>query len=151
LVQNDSQIGSSLFQFAKAKLMVSFTDREGSYAFLFGADYNESAAPGVPIIVEVFASLVEETLGSGFLRGVALQVSHSSVLIDGVEESGVSLRTTISDSMLVERLSQVEINQTGGTHELSIHMIVSTLDVNYIGYLSGTEQVVNLNGTISIS
>ncbi|HXQ92451.1 MAG TPA: hypothetical protein VN739_05545 [Nitrososphaerales archaeon] len=150
-VQNDSQIAGSLFQFAKAEQLVNFTDGEGSYTFLFGADYNDSAAPGVPTIVEVFASLVKESIGSGFLRGIGLQMVHSTVLIDGVGESGFVSRTTTSDSILVERLSQLEINQTSGTHMISIHMIVSTVDVNYIGYLSGTEQVVNLNGTFSIS
>ena len=150
-VQSDSQIASSLFQFAKAKQLVNFTDGEGSYTFLFGMDYNDTAAPGVPTIVEVFASLVGQTMSSGFLRGVGLEVTHSAILIDGVQDSGISSRTTTSGEILIERLSQVEINQTGGIHVISAHLIVSTVDVNYLGYLSGTEELVSLNGTIAIS
>jgi hypothetical protein len=149
--QNSSQITSSLFQFAKATELVNISDSEGSYSFLFGIDYNNTASPGVPTIVEVFASLVTERINSGFLKGVGLELTHSTVLIDGVEDYGISSRSTTSGAILVERLSQIEINYTGGSHELSVHLVVSTEDVNYIGYVSGTEHEVSLNGTISIS
>ncbi len=150
-VQSNSQIANSLFQFAKVKQLVNFTDGEGSYAFLFGMDYNDSASQGVPTIVQVFASLLSQRITSGFQRGIGLQVTRSTVLIDGIEDSGISSRTTTSGEIVISRLSQVELNRTGGTHMLSVRMIVSTVDVNYIGYLPGTEQVVSLNGTISIS
>ena len=149
-VQDSSQISSSLFQFGKVKQLVNFTDGEGSYTFLFGMDYNDSASPGVPTIVQVFASLVNQGTSSGFLRGVGLQVSQYTVLIDGVEDEGISSRSTNNGAILESRLSQIEINQTGGTHVLSVRMIVSTVDVNYIGYLPGVEELVSLNGTISI-
>jgi hypothetical protein len=150
-VQSSSRISSSLFQFAKVKQLVNFTNGEGSYTFLFGMDYNDSASPGVPAIVQVFAALVNQGTSSGFLRGVGLQVSHYSVLIDGVEDDGISSRSTNNGAILIARLSQVEINQTGGSHALSVRMIVSTVDINYIGYLSGIEELVSLNGTISFS
>ena len=96
LVQSNSQIANSLFQFAKVKQLVNFTDGEGSYAFLFGMDYNDSASQGVPTIVQVFASLLSQRITSGFQRGIGLQVTRSTVLIDGIEDSGISSRTTTS-------------------------------------------------------
>lgn len=148
--QSESQLSSSLFQYAKTTKLLNISDGEGSYSFLFGLDYNESARSGVPTIVEVFASLVGEDKGTSFLTGVALQIVSSNILIDGSEEFGVVSMVTRSSGILIDRLSNVEINETGGTHLLSARLIVSTVDVNYIGYFTGTDEVVSLNGTISV-
>lgn len=149
-LQSESQLSGSLFQYAKTTKLLNVTDGEGSYSFLFGIDYNESVRSGVPTVVEVFASLVTENRASSFLKGVALEIDSSTVLIDGSEESGVTSMITKSSGILIVRLSDVDINETGGIHQLSARLIVSTTDVNYIGYLGGTELVVSLNGTISV-
>ncbi|MDA4112266.1 MAG: hypothetical protein OK439_06970 [Thaumarchaeota archaeon] len=150
VVQDPSQISDSLFQFAKVREVVNFVDGEGTYAFLFGMDFNNTLSHGIPTIVEVFASLITQHSGSAFIKGVALEVIDANVLIDGVQNSGVNHRFTYHSNILIDYLSFVQNNDTSGSHSISVRLIVSTSDVNYIGYFSGTEQVVSLNGTIAI-
>jgi hypothetical protein len=149
--QTSGQISRSLFQVAKTERILNITDGEGSYSFLFGLDYNESASPGVPTIIEAFASLVGEQKTSGFLKGVALQIDSSSVLIDGIQDSGVSSMISSNGDIIIDRLSGIDINETAGVHQISARLIVSTLDVNYIGYFGGSEQVLSLNGSTSVT
>jgi hypothetical protein len=148
--QSTTSLSESLFQYAKDKSTLNITDGEGTYSFLFGIDYNESLNPGVPTIVEVYISMQSEQKSSGFLKGVGLQILSSRVLVDGIEDSGVTSMITTSSGIITDRLSNVDINDTSGIHELSTRLIVSTEDVNYIGYFGGSEQVISLNGTIAI-
>jgi hypothetical protein len=149
--QSQGQLSSSLFSFAKTASILNISDGEGSYSFLFGMDYNGTLTPGIPAIVEVFVSLLSENKSSGFLKGVSLDFVSSGVLVDGSEDTGVKSMVTNSGGIITDRLSGVDINDTGGTHELTARLIISTVDVNYIGFLSGTEQVTSLNGTITIN
>ncbi len=151
LPQTESQISESLFQVAKTTRLFNISDGEGSYSFLFGLDFNESVSPRTPTIVESFFSLVAEQKSSAFLRGVALEIVSSSVLINGIRDSGISSMVTSNGAIVIDRLSGVDINETGGDQQLSARLIVSTVDVNYIGYFGGSEQAVTLNGTISIT
>jgi hypothetical protein len=151
LPQSQSSLSNSLFQFAKATKLLNVSDGAGSYSFLMGMDYNETVSPGSPTIVVVFISLVSEQKSSSFLRGVSLAIDNSAVLIDGRDDSGLKSMITRNEGIMTDRLSGLDINQTSGTHSLVTRLIVSTVDVNYIGYVSGNEQVVLLNGTISIS
>jgi len=95
-------------------------------------------------------SLTSEAKDSGFERGVSMQIISSGVLIDGVEGSGTKTMITASMNLMTDRISNVYINDTSGIHSLSVRLIISVVDVNYIGYLSGNDQLVVLNGTISI-
>jgi len=149
--QSKGQLSDSLFGFVKSTSVLNVSDGEGSYSFLFGLDYNATLSPGVPTIVEVFVSLLSENKTSGFLRGVSLDFVSSTVLIDGSEDAGVKSMVTNSGSIITDRLSGVDINDTGGTHQLSARLIISTVDVNYIGFLGGNELVTSLNGTITIT
>jgi hypothetical protein len=146
-VQNPSELSNSLFQFAKTTRAGNATDASGSYSFLFGADYNTTFSAGVPTIVEVYATVTSEQITSSFTKGVALQIDEAQVLIDGAQDSGVKERITESNQMLIDYLSYVQSNGALGTHTLSVRLIVSIIDVNYIGYAQGTQFLVSLNGT----
>ncbi len=148
--QSEAALSNSLFRYTKSESIVNITDGEGSYSFIFGLDYNETVSPGSPTIVVVFASLLSEQKSGGFLKGVALQVVSSSVLIDGQDETGVRSMVTTSGGIMTDRLSGVDINDTGGSNVIAARLIISTVDVNYIGYLQGSEQAVTLNGTLTI-
>jgi len=148
--QSPSGVSNSLFQFSKTTKELNVTDGEGSYSFLVGMEYNETVSPGSPTIVEVFVSLVHEAKSSSFLRGVYLKIDSAGVLIDGKGESGSKQMITSNDGLITDRISGIDINQTSGEHSLVARLIFSTVDVNYIGYASGNQQVLQLNGTISI-
>ena len=149
--QTESDLSSTLFQYTKIRNVLNVTDGEGTYSFLFGLDYNGTVSPGIPSIVEVYISLLSEQKSSGFLKGVSLEIMSSRVLIDSQEDSGAKSVVSNSGDIFTDRLSGVDINETGGTHQLSIRLIVSTVDVNYIGYLGGSEEAITLNGTLTIA
>jgi hypothetical protein len=149
-VQSGVEDSNSLFQYASSRQVVNFSDAGGSYGFLFGLDYNRNVSAGVPTIVEVYASLISQQKSSGFMRGVALQVTAATVLIDGVEDEGVKIRFTSNSAILIYYLTGVQVNETEGLYSLSVRLVVSTVDVDYVGYFSGNEEVVSLNGTLSV-
>ncbi len=148
--QPEASLNSSLFQYAETKNVLNFTDGEGEYSFLFGLDYNSTVAPGEPSIVLVYISMLNEQRSSGFLKGTTLSIISAKVLIDGFEDSGVTSRVSSNGAVLTDRLSDVDINDSSGTHVLTARLIVSTVDVNYIGYSNGSEEPISLNGTITI-
>jgi hypothetical protein len=149
--QSEASLNNSLFQYTETKNFWNVTDSEGAYSFLFGMDYNLTVSPGVPSIVLIYVSMLTEQKSSGFLKGTGLAIEGAKILIDGVEDAGVQSRVSSNGMVLTDRLSDVDINETGGTHQLSARLIVSTVDVNYIGYLGGSEEPISLNGTITIS
>jgi hypothetical protein len=144
------ELHESVFQFVKATSILNITDGEGAYSFLLGLDYNDTVSTGLPSIVVVYISLLNEQKNNGFLRGVSLQVVSSRVLVDGVEYPGVKSEVSFNSAILTDRLSGVEINDTAGSHRITARLILSTVDVNYIGYLGGSEKAINLNGTITV-
>lgn len=149
--QSQASVSDSLFHFAKTTELVNVTDGEGSYSFLFGMDYNTTVTPGVPTLIEVFASLVSEQKTSAFLKGVTLDIASSDVLLNGSGDSQVTPMILKSSGIIVDRLTELAINETSGVLDLSARLIITVVDVNYIGSFSGNQQVVSLNGTISIS
>ena len=149
--QSEASLTNSLFQYTQTKNVWNVSDGEGSYSFLLGMDYNQTMSPGVPSIVLIYISILTEQKSSGFLKGTGLAVENAKILIDGVEDAGVQSRVSSNGVVLTDRLSDVDINETGGMHQLSARLIVSTVDVNYIGYLGGSEEPISLNGTITIS
>ena len=150
-VNSESQLSESLFQFAKSTTVANFSDAEGTYSFLFGIDYNSSVASGQETIVSVYASLTSEHLNSGFARGVALRIESATVLFDGIEDLGVKTRITYSPNILIEYLTFVKVGENSGEHLLTARLIVSTVDVNYIGFFLGTESVVSLGGNLTVT
>ncbi|MGH2638151.1 MAG: hypothetical protein ACRDF4_02530 [Rhabdochlamydiaceae bacterium] len=148
-VQDSSEISSSVFQYANDIREVNFTDAGGSYSFLFALDYNKNLTLGQPAVVAVYISLVSEKISSLFEKGVSLKIDGAAALIDGDVAEGSGDRSTFAPNILSVFLTSVKANSPGA-HSLSARLIVSTVDVNYVGYFSGSEQVVDLNGTIGV-
>lgn len=149
-VQSESMLSSSILQYAKVVQRFTITDGGGSYTFAFGVAYNENVTAGEPFIVDVYALLVSSTLASGFQRGVALRLQHATVQIDGVADAGIKVRTTYSSSVASFYLTYLETNSSSGKQVITVRLILQTIDVNYIGYLSGTTQLVQLNATVNV-
>ncbi|MDA4130086.1 MAG: hypothetical protein OK457_04905 [Thaumarchaeota archaeon] len=149
-VQSKSEI-ANLFQFAKTTENVSITDSTGDYNFVFGMDYNSTQNPSIPTITEVYASLSSATFLSALAKGVALHVDDASIFFDGVQVSGVMQRVNTAQNIIFVYLSYVLVKSTSGVHHLSVRLLLSTVDVNYIGYFSGNQFLAILNGTVEIS
>ncbi|MFI5422153.1 MAG: hypothetical protein ACHQ1H_14410, partial [Nitrososphaerales archaeon] len=145
-VQNNADLSNSLFQFAKTTEIVNSSDGSGIYSFLFGMDHNSSYNPGSHTIIEVYASLVAGEIHSGFTKGIALQFDEVQVLIDGTQDTGVKDRVSNQQNIVINYLSPVQFSQPPGMHNLTVRLIVSIVDVNYIGYASGNQFLVTLNG-----
>jgi len=148
--QTKSEI-ADLFQFAKTTEIVNITDDSGVYSFEFGLDYNSTLSPGIPTIVDAYISLLGAAFHSPLTKGVALQIDDASILFDGIRESAVKQRVNAGQNILFVYLSNVEVNDSSGLHNLSVRLLLSTVYVNYIGYFSGNEFSVTLNGTVKVT
>lgn len=147
--QTGSDLSRSLFHYANENETVSFSDSEAHYSFLFGMSYNTNVSQGQMIIVEIFSSLLSQK-SSGLMRGVALHLDSASVSIDGLQVKPIEVRVTSSPTILIVYLTSIQINAGAGKHLISARLLLSTIDVNYLGYFGGSEQAVNLNGTIVV-
>lgn len=147
--QTETMLSNSIFKYVNDTRSFNFADGSGSYTFLFGVAYNQNTTIGQPFIVDVYASLVSETISSAFLRGVALHLQQATILVDGATENGINVRSTYSPQVASFYLSFTQINATSGTHTLTIRLILNTIDVYYIGYFTGSTQVAELNETIT--
>ena len=148
--QSNSSLSGPLFQYASEERTINLSDSEGHYSFLFGMSFNENVSRGQTIVVQVFCSLLSQHLTSTIMRGVSLRLVSASASIDGVQAQGIKIRMTFRQNILIIYLTSVKIGQNLGQHSLSARLIISTINVNYLGYFGGPEQVVNLNGTIRV-
>lgn len=149
-VQSSSDLANSLFQFAKTTQTVNTSDGSGTYGFLFGMDHNASYKAGSQTIIEVYASLVDEHILSHFTRGIALQFDEVKVFIDNTQDAGVKDRVTSQQNIDINYLSPVQFSQPPGLHNLTVRLIVSIVDVNYIGYAPNNQFLVTLKGNFSV-
>ena len=147
--QSDSSISKSIFQYASEIQLVNLSDSEGNYSFLFGMSYNRNISQGQTMIVDVYSSLVSQHFTTGFMRGVGLHLVDASVLIDGVQIQP-KLRMTFRPNILIVYLTSIPVDQNLGNHLLSARLIVTAIDVNYIGYFNGPKQVITLNATMEV-
>jgi hypothetical protein len=148
-VQSHEQLSSSILQYARSVDRIAVRDGGGSYEFELGLDYNSNETSHQPFAIIVYAFLVSENITSPFVRGVGLSLQGSTVLVDGIEDHTVKVRSTYSPQVASFFLTFVEVNSTG-LHKLAARLILNTVDLNYIGYMAGTTDIVSLNGSIAV-
>ena len=149
-VQSAAMLSNSIFNYVKQVQRFNFTDGGGFYTFQFGLAYNENSTPGQPIIVDVYSSLVGITIHSGFQKGVALRLQHASVLVDNRADNGIKVRTTYSPQVASFYLSFIDMNSSSAQHTITIRLILNLVDVNYVGYLTGSTELIVLNATVTL-
>lgn len=148
--QSEEMLSTSIFQYARETRNFTFVDGSGAFLFHFGLAYNANVIPGQPMIVVVYASLVGQNITSAFTRGVSIQLQHATLLVDGTTDSGVKVRSTYTPQVASFYLSYISINASAGVHLITIRLILNSVDVNYIGYLTGSTQLVELNATVAL-
>ena len=150
-VQSRAQLDSSLFSYAKSFATQNFTDGSGAYTFRFGFDYSANISQGEKVQLAIYCALTYEHISSPFTRGVALSLQSSSLSIDGRQDAGINTGSRNEPGLQIYYIQNLNTNIPAGLHNMSARLIVSTVDVNYIGNFQGSTQVVTLNGFLNIN
>ncbi len=150
-IQTQNQLNSSLFSYSNTFSEINISDSSGNYGFRFGLAYPPEIQAGVTTRFDVYAALVAEQLTSSFTRGVSLQVQSASLTIDGKPDTGIKIDSKTQPDLQIFYLEFINTTLPDGKHNLSARLIVSTIDINYIGYVSGASQVVVLNGSFNVT
>jgi hypothetical protein len=151
-IQSETQLRSGLFGYSQNVVSYNISDGTGTYDFKFGLDYSRNLTNGSPAKITVYCALVNQQISSFFTRGVALTLQGSSLSIDGRFVNTETVSPSIDSglqtySFVIPTVSAI----SGNHHSLQVNMVVSTIDVNYIGNVGGTYQSVSLNGTFSVA
>jgi uncharacterized membrane protein len=150
-VQSSSDQENSIISVAHVFQNASFTDGSGSYTFRLGFDYpNTSIASGGATVFKVYGVLTSEQISSFFTRGVSLSLESGSLLVDGHYDNNAKVDVINQASIFVIEFEVLNANFTQGSHSVSARLVLSTIDVDYIGYFTGQTQIVELNGTFSV-
>jgi hypothetical protein len=149
-VQSQSELSNSILQYSRNITNVAVKDGSAAYKFELGLDYNSNETSHQPFAMVVYAFLAGENKTSSFTKGVGLSLQGADVLVDGIGDSSVKVRSTYSSQVASFFLTFVEVNSTG-THQLTARLILNVIDLDYIGYTAGTTDIVNLNGSITVS
>lgn len=150
-VQSDQQLKNSVMAFSKSFSNLSTTDSAGSYTFKFGFDY-----PDVPIqrgattVFKVYTALISEQFSSPLARGVTLSVQSATLLVNGKEDTSVKVVTTTQPSLQVIEFQFVNTSLPAGNYNTTARLVLSTVDVFYVGFFSGSTSIVTLDGSFTI-
>jgi len=149
--RSEAQLAGSIMANSRTVKYYVFTDASGSYRFKFGFDYPDvNISRGSTIEFKVYLALVSAAISSPFTRGVALRVDGLSLLVDGVKDSGVRVVSQSQPNLGIYALQSPNTSLTEGAHTLVVMLTVSTLSVNFIGYVAGSMQNVTLEGRLQI-
>jgi hypothetical protein len=146
-----SDLSNTVFSSANVVSNSTVTDTSGSYQFAFGFDYNSNVTAGSSAEVVVYAALVSEGTKSPFFRGAALQVQSSSLLIDGVVDTGARFVERSNSQIDSFYFQFINTNLGLGEHNMTARLLLTTIDVGYIGYYQGTSFLVTIPGSFNIT
>jgi hypothetical protein len=149
-VQTKNQLENGLFSYSQDTVNYNMTDGSGTYAFKFGLDYSKNLTNDSPVKLTVYCALVNQEISSPFTRGVALALQSSSVSIDQRFDNSIEVTAKIISGLQTYSFVIPNLSTTSGNHSLQVNILVSTVDVNYIGNAGGTYQSVLLNGTFDV-
>jgi hypothetical protein len=151
VLQSHEALSEGIFSFSKSEISINATDSAGSYSFKFGLDYVENASLGSSIEAKVYGALVTEEISSSFTRAISLSVRSASLLEDGVVDVQVETETTLRGGILTESFQNPSTELSLGQHNLTVRLLVSCVDLNYIGYNVDPPQVVTLQGLFNVT
>jgi len=151
-IQKASALRNSIFSSAKSFVTRNITDGAGSYLLDFGFDFPDVAlSMGARIQFRIYAALLAQHIASPFTRGISLGLDELSLFIDNAEDSTVKVVTQTGPNFATYELQSPNTNLTLGLHKLFVHLVFSTIDVNYVGYTRGSSGIVPLSGNLTIS
>jgi len=149
--QSSEQLKGSVIAFAPTRTTLDFFNSAGTFRFALGFDYpNVSIRAGSETVFKVYIALTSEQL-SFFARGVSLKINDANLLVDGSEDKGVKVVTTLNPVLDTVSFDFVNTSIPAGVHNATARILVSTVDEFYVGYLDGTSEVAELNATFTIT
>jgi hypothetical protein len=147
--QSSEQLKDSVIAFAPTRSTLNFSDFAGTFRFTFGFDYpNVSIQAGSATVFKVYIALIFQQLL--FSRGVSLKVKDANLLVDGRVDKEVKAVTTLNPALDTVSFDFVNTSIAAGVHTATARILVTTIDEFYVGYLDGTTQLAELNGTFII-
>lgn len=150
-VQSSSDQKNSIISVAHVYTNARFSDGSGNYNFRFGFDYPNTSIPsGGATVFKVYGVLTSEQISSFFTRGVSLSLQSGSLIVDGHYDNNAKVDVSTQSSIQVIEFELLNANFTQGSHTVSARLVLSTIDIDYIGYVTGQTQIVELNGTFSV-
>jgi hypothetical protein len=149
--QNNGELYSGIFSASKSVSSLNLSDGAGSYSFLFGLDYVSNISQGSAVEFKVYGALVDQKIDSGFTRAISLQVDSASMFVNSSEDTSSRTSESIRAGIMTESFQNPNTNIPLGVYNLTIRLLVSTVDLNYVGYSVGTMGVVTMAGNFSIT
>jgi hypothetical protein len=149
-VQSKTEVQQGLFGFSQNVAAYNVSDGSGTYNFEFGLDYTKNLTTGSPAKITVYCALVDEEITSFFTRGVALTLQSASLSIDNKSDNTLSVSSKVFSNLQTYSFVISALSASAGNHTLQVKLLLSTLDVNYIGNSAGSYQLVLLNGSFSV-
>jgi hypothetical protein len=150
-VQSPSDLQSGIFSISTSQNSLNATDGAGSYSFRFGVDYNTNVSQGSALEIKVYGVLVSEKITSSFTRAISLTVNSASLLIDNSDDTSVQAVMSVRDGILTESFQNLDSSLPVGSHNLTIALLVSVVDLNYIGYSVGAPMAESLSGYFNVT
>jgi hypothetical protein len=149
-VVSQSQLQNGLFGYSKNVASYNISDGSGTYNFKFGLDYSQNLTGGSSTKVAVYCALADKEISSFFTKGVALTLLSSSLSIDGTVDNNLIESSKVQSNLQTYYFGIPAVSTSLGNHNLQVRILVSTIDVNYIGNSAGSYQSVILNGTFTV-
>ncbi len=150
-VQSQSDLRSGIFSISTSQNWLNATDGAGSYSFKFGLDYNTNVTQGSAVEIKVYGALVSEKITSSFTRAISLTVNSASLLIDNSDDTLVQAATSLRGGIFTESFQNLDSSLPVGSHNLTIALLVSVVDLNYIGYSVGAPMAESLSGLFNVT
>jgi hypothetical protein len=151
VVLSQNQLRNGIFGVSSSVENYSINDGSGTYHFEFGLDYTQNLTAGSATRVAVYSALVGEQISSFFTRGVSLALQSSSVSINGSVDGSAIVTTKKQAGLQTFYFEIPNVPNLHSDDSLQVRILVSTIDVNYVGNTLGSYQPVLLNGTFVVS
>ncbi len=150
-VESQSELQSGLFGVSKSVTGFNISDGSGTYYFKFGLDFTQNLTSGGATKIAIYCALADQEITSFFTKGVALSLQSSTLLIDGIVDSSVTVSSKVQANLQTYYLEIPTVSFSLGNHSLQVRLLVSTIDVNYIGNSVGSYQLILLNGNFTVN
>ena len=149
--QNDAQLAGTLFNSAINVITVNVSDSSGTFSFKFGLDVANPIQKGSASRLSIYAALTSQQITSSFSKGISLSLETASLTLDNSLDGSIKIVTATQGNLLAYYLENINTNLPDGSHTISARLIVTTIDVNYIGFTQGSIAAVTLEGTVNIT
>lgn len=150
-VQTPSQLQTGIFSVSRSVSWLNTSDSSGVYSFKLGLDYDSNISQGSSTEVKVYVALVSESISSPFMRKISMAVTSASFFVDGVDDPTVTTKENIVGGLLVESIQNPNTDLSLGLHNFTARLVVSTIDINYIGYSVSPPNPTDISGLFNIT